>query len=116
MANLRKVVTGKVLDTLQKLANDDPEKYAKFWTKFRQISQTRRFVRDERTRSPVSSAALPHLEQSNRLDLTGWLYRGDEGRTECNLFYVLGDDEHSVIYSPHLDVVRKLGFDVLDSC
>ena len=34
MTNLRKVVTGKVLDTLQKLANDDPEKYAKFWTNF----------------------------------------------------------------------------------
>ena len=34
MANLKKLVTGKVLDTLKKLAADEPEKYDQFWANF----------------------------------------------------------------------------------
>jgi molecular chaperone HtpG len=30
-----------------------------------------------------------------------------------DIYYILGDDERSVVYSPHLDIIRKHGFEVL---
>ena len=30
-----------------------------------------------------------------------------------HIYYILGDDERSVLYSPHLDVMRRYGFSVL---
>ena len=34
MAQLKKLVTSKVIDTLKKLGEEDPEKYAQFWEGF----------------------------------------------------------------------------------
>jgi molecular chaperone HtpG len=32
---------------------------------------------------------------------------------QTQLYYLIGDDERSVVYSPHLDVVRRHGYEVL---
>jgi molecular chaperone HtpG len=30
-----------------------------------------------------------------------------------DIYYILGDDERSIIYSPHLDYIKKHGFEVI---
>jgi molecular chaperone HtpG len=112
MANLRKVVTSKVLDSLAKLAKDEPEKYATFWHNFGRY--LKHGVSTE-TKDPES--LYPLLRFHTLKNPAGWtsldsyLEGMKEGQNE--IYYILGDDEHSVLFSPHLDVVRKLGFDVL---
>ena len=34
-------------------------------------------------------------------------------RSQTQIYYIMGDDEHSVLYSPHLDVVRHYDYEVL---
>jgi HSP90 family molecular chaperone len=33
--------------------------------------------------------------------------------SQKEVYYILGDDDRSVIYSPHLDIIKKHGFEVL---
>jgi molecular chaperone HtpG len=35
------------------------------------------------------------------------------GDDQDQIYYIIGDDEHSVMYSPHLDVMRHYDYDVL---
>jgi molecular chaperone HtpG len=112
MAQLKKLVTNKVLDTLKKLSQEDVLTYEKFWQNFG------RFLKHGISAEPADSDQLYPLLLFRSLQKTdGWTSLDDytakmkEGQNE--IYYILGDDEHSVIYSPHLDVVRKLGFDVL---
>jgi len=112
MANLKKLVTNKVLDSLLKLSQDDTAAYEKFWKLFG------RFLKHGVSAEPKDSDALFPLLRFHTLhnpegltSLDSYLEAMKEGQND--IYYLLGDDEHSIIYSPHLDVVRKLGFDVL---
>ncbi len=112
MAQLRRLVTGKILDTLDDLAKDDPEKYATFWVNFGRFLKHGVSVE---TREPERLHALLRFRTIQKTDSWVSLEEYVEGMKEGqnDIYYILGDDDHSVIYSPHLDIVRKLGFDVL---
>jgi molecular chaperone HtpG len=40
-------------------------------------------------------------------------YIGRMKPEQKDIYYILGNDEHSVIYSPHLDIIKKHGLEVL---
>lgn len=111
MANLRKLVTSKVLDTLKKLAQEEPEKYGRFW----QVYQ--RFLKRGVALEADAEALIPllrfhtttHPEQWSSLE--DYVKRMPEGQTE--IYYLLADDERSALHSPHLDLVRRYGYEVL---
>jgi molecular chaperone HtpG len=112
MVNLKKLVTSKVIDTLVKLGEQDPEKYARFWESFaRHIKQGTAIDQSE----PESLYPLLRFhttaEASRWLSLDDYLQSMQPGQEE--IYYILGDDERSVLHSPHLDAVRRHGFPVL---
>lgn len=112
MANLKKLVTNKVLDTLKKLAEEDPEKYEKFWVEFgRFIKQG--VAMDER--DPEALYPLLRFHTSTHPETWSALddYVGRMLPEQKAIYYIMGDDERSVRYSPHLDVVSRHGYEVL---
>jgi molecular chaperone HtpG len=112
MANLKKLVTGKVLDTLKKLAADEPEKYAQFWANFGLFIK-RGVAMDER--DPETLYPLLRFRTSTHPEawssLDDYVSRMQPDQTQ--IYYLMGDDERSVLYSPHLDVIRRYNYEAL---
>lgn len=112
MAQLKKLVTSKVIDTLKKLGEEDAEKYAAFWKAFsRYIKQGIAIEQND------VEALYPLLrfhtsdqpEQWSSLDDYVARMKPDQKA----IYYIMGDDDRSVLYSPHLDVVRHYDYPVL---
>jgi molecular chaperone HtpG len=111
MAQLKKLVTSKVLDTFKKLAKDDSEKYTQFWKAYsRYIKQGIAIEPAEPTElyPLLRFHTLHHPEQLVSLDD----YIAQMQPDQEDIYYILGDDERSVVHSPHLEVVRHYNYDV----
>lgn len=112
MANLKKLVTGKVLDTLKKLAEEDADKYASFWQEFgRFIKQG--VAMDEREPDELHPLLRFHTsaQPNTWSSLDDYIARMQPDQK--SIYYIMGDDERSVLYSPHLDVIRRYGYEAL---
>jgi len=112
MTNLKKLVKSKVLDTLKKMGEEDPEKYGRFWKEFaRSLKQGVAIETDE------PEALYPLLRFHTTLQPEQWLsleeYLKSMQPEQKHIYYILGDDERSVLHSPHLDSMRRYGFSVL---
>jgi molecular chaperone HtpG len=108
MTQLKKLVTGKVVDMLKKLAEDDSA------NKILEKRTTSSKVAIEQT-EPESLHPLLRFQTSAQLDTLSSLddYVKRMKKDQPAIYYLLGDDEHSIIYSPHLDIVRKHEYEVL---
>ena len=112
MQNLKKLVTSKVTSSLEKLATDDPDNYYKFWDEYgRYIKEG---VATEQN-DPESLYPLLRFHTTSVSDnwssLDDYITRMKPGQKD--IYYILGDDERSIIYSPHLDYIKKYGFEVI---
>ncbi len=112
IAQLKKLVTSKVLDTLKELAEKDEEKYATFWKAFGRYLKQGVALEDSEVEKLY---ALLRFHTSLHADtwssLEDYVGRMKEGQKA--IYYIIGDDEASVRFSPHLDVVRHYGYEVL---
>lgn len=112
MQQLGKVLRGRVLRELKRIAENETEKYDKFWNEygraFREAIATDPEAKDDvlplfRYYSSKSNGALTSLDQ--------YIGRMQEGQKE--IYYVLGDDLKSVAHSPHLDPFKARELEVL---
>ncbi len=112
MQTLKQLITSKITGALEKLSKDDAETYVKFWQEYgRYIKEG---VAIEQT-EPESLYPLIRFHTNTLLDQWSSLddYIGRLKPDQKEIYYILGDDERSVIYSPHLDIMKKLGLEVL---
>lgn len=112
MNHLKKLVTAKVLEALKKLAEEDVEKYNRFWEGYsRYIKQGIAIEQNE----PEGLYPLLRFHTTTQPEHWSSLdeYVKEMKPDQKHIYYILGDDDHSVIYSPHLDVVRRYGYSVL---
>lgn len=112
MAQLKKLVTSKVLDTLSEMAEKDAENYIQFWEGYdRYIKQG--VAMEQVDRKPLYP--LLRFHTTARLDewvsLDDYIERMKPDQKE--IYYILGDDESSLLFSPHLDIVRHYDYEVL---
>lgn len=116
IAQLKRVLTSKVIEMLKKLAAekpDDAEKgYARFWKSFG------RFIKEGIATDRESIDTLAPFLRYHSLNHPDRLVSLDEyienlKPDQKKIYYILGDDDRSVIHSPHLDVFRHSGVDVL---
>ena len=112
IAQCKRVITSRVVDMLKKLAQDKPEEYATFWKTYH------RFIKEGISTDRENLENLTPLlrfrtfqspEQWKSLDDYVQNLKPDQKK----IYYLLGDDERSLVYSPHLDVFRQSGVDVL---
>ena len=112
MGQLKRLITSKAVDMLKKLAEEDLETYATFWDEFgRHLKQG---VAMETT-DTTDLQALLRFHTTTYLDswssLDEYVDRMKENQTE--IFYILGDNDQSILYSPHLDIFQKHDNEVL---
>jgi molecular chaperone HtpG len=112
--SMRSALTKRVLDMLTKLAKKDPEAYAKFWKEFGQVlkegpaedySNRDKVAKLLRFASTNSDTEL----QSESLD--AYIERMKEGQEA--IYYVVADNFNTAKNSPHLEIFRKKGIEVL---
>jgi len=112
MARLKKLITAKAIDMLKKLAADDSEAYSKFWQNYG------RYIKHGISTEQGDSDALNGLlrfHTTSSLDAWSSLeeYLGRMKEDQPAIYYILGDEERSAMVSPHLDVVRQHGYEVI---
>jgi molecular chaperone HtpG len=112
MSQLKKLITAKVIETLKKLGKDKPDTYAKFWKEFSG------FIKQGIATEELNQEELyPLLRFHTSLHPEEWVSLDDYLQRmqpdQAAMYYLLGQDDHSVVHSPHLDVVRKHGYEVL---
>lgn len=104
----------KVLGMLEKIAKNDPEKYQKFWQEFGRVMKEGP-AEDAGNREKIgkllrfATTASGSKEQTVSLD--DYLGRMQEGQDK--IYYVAADTYAAAKNSPHLEIFRKKGIEVL---
>jgi len=112
MGQLKKLVTNKVIDTLKTLGKDKPEEYEKFWKVYA------RAVKEGIASDAENSDALVQLVRYHTVSQPQkWFSLEDYvlgmKESQKKIYYILGDDERSVLHSPHLEAFRHHDYEVL---
>jgi molecular chaperone HtpG len=111
---LRTQLTKRALDMLGKLAKNDPEQYAKFWTEFGEVLKEGP-AEDHANRETVlkllrfASTHNDSAEQS--VNLEDYVSRMQEGQEK--IYYTVAENYNTAKHSPHLEIFRKKGIEVL---
>lgn len=112
MLQIKKLLTSRIIETLKKLAEENKSKYQLFWEAFaRHIKQGVAIEQNQ------PEELYPLLRFKTTLHPDSWISL-DEVVAEMKpdqkeIFYIIGDDERSVLYSPHLDAIRHFGFSAI---
>ena len=111
---LKTQLTKRSLDMLGKLAKNDPEQYAKFWTEFGEVLKEGP-AEDHANREKVLKLlrfASTHNDSSEQsVGLEDYISRMQEGQDK--IYYAVADNYNTAKNSPHLEIFRKKGIEVL---
>lgn len=112
--SIRTALTKRVLDMLSKLAKKDPEKYQKFWGEFGTVLKegpAEDFSNREKIAGLLRFASTHTSERTQNVSLDDYIGRMKEGQKK--LYYITADNFTAAKSSPHLEVFRKKGIEVL---
>ncbi len=112
MRQLKRALTGRLQRALKELAENETEKYERFWEEFGV------FVKEGIASDQASQEALVELVRFRSTQSNGkWIsfadYMGRMKVDQSEIYYVLGEDLKSAARSPHLDYFRKHQIEVL---
>jgi molecular chaperone HtpG len=111
---IRKGCTGKVLGLLADMAENDKEKYATFWGEFGKALKEG-IGEDHANKDKIAGLlrfASTHADTSDEtVSLKDYIGRMKEGQEK--IYYVTAETFNAAKNSPHLEVFRKKGIEVL---
>ncbi len=112
--NLRNALTKRVLQMLDKLAKDDAEKYQTFWQQFGLVLKEGP-AEDGSNREAIAKLLRFTTTQSDSsaqtVSLEDYVSRMVEGQDK--IYYITADSYAAAKSSPHLELFRKKGIEVL---
>jgi molecular chaperone HtpG len=112
MGQLKKLITNKIIDTLKNLGKDKPEDYEKFWKVFGRAIKEGIASDQDNSEALIPLARFHSVSQPQKWSsLEDYVLGMKEGQKK--IYYILGDDERSVIHSPHLEAFLHHDYDVL---
>jgi len=112
--SMKSALTKRSLDMLDKLATDKPEAYAGFWAQFGQVLKegpAEDFNNREKIAGLLRFASTHDASGEQSVSLADYVGRMVEGQDK--IYYLTGDSHTQVKDSPHLEVFRKKGIEVL---
>ncbi|VVN06456.1 molecular chaperone HtpG [Pseudomonas fluorescens] len=112
--SMKSALTKRVLDMLEKLAKNEPEQYKSFWKNFGQVMKegpAEDFANKEKVAGLLRFASTQGEEGEQVVSLAEYLARAKEGQDK--IYYLTGETYAQVKNSPHLEVFRKKGIEVL---
>ncbi|GAA7508338.1 molecular chaperone HtpG [Helicobacter pylori] len=113
-AALRKALTKRSLQMLEKLAKDDAEKYLQFWKEFGLVLKegpAEDFANKETVAKLLRFASTHHDSSEQTVSLEDYISRMKEGQKA--IYYITADSYVAAKNSPHLELFNKKGIEVL---
>jgi molecular chaperone HtpG len=111
---IRSAVIRRSLDMIGKIVKDDPDQYEKFWTQFGAVIKEG-VVEDISNRDRITPllrfASTMGDGDKHVVDLAGYIERMPEGQDA--IYYITAENHQAASNSPHLEVFRKKGIEVL---
>ncbi len=104
----------KVLDLLDNLARNEPEKYATFWSEFGRVMKegpAEDYANRERIAKLLRFASTHNSDDTQNVSLADYVGRMKEGQKY--VYYITADSYNAARHSPHLEIFRKKGIEVL---
>jgi molecular chaperone HtpG len=111
---IRSGCTRKVLSMLEDLAGNDQEKYAKFWEAFGAVLKEgvgEDHVNKEKIAGLIRFASTHNDTPEQTVSLADYIGRMKEGQEK--IYFVTADTFNAAKNSPHLEIFRKKGIEVL---
>ena len=112
--SMKSALTKRVLDMLEKMAKKEPEQYATFWKAFGSVMKegpAEDFANREKIAGLLRFASTTQSDDSEVVSLDAYLERMVEGQDK--IYYLTGERYAQVKNSPHLEIFRKKGIEVL---
>lgn len=112
--NLRAALTKRVLQMLEKLAKDDVDAYQTFWQQFGQVLKegpAEDFANREAIAKLLRFASTHNDNALQTVSLDDYIGRMKEGQEK--IYYITADSYAAAANSPHLELLRKKGIEVL---
>jgi molecular chaperone HtpG len=111
---IRSALVKKILATLKKTADKDAEKYAVFWKEFGKIIKEG-VVDDHENKEKVAEllrfASTQNDDDEQNVSLDDYISRMQDDQKE--IYFVTADTWKAAASSPHLEIFRKKGIEVL---
>ena len=111
---IRNASVKKVLGLLETLAKDEPEKYRDFWKEFGRVLKEgpgEDYANRERIAGLLRFASTHADSDEQDVSLQDYIGRMKDGQDK--IYYVTADSFAAAKHSPHLEVFRKHGIEVL---
>ncbi|MBD3825679.1 MULTISPECIES: molecular chaperone HtpG [Stenotrophomonas] len=112
--SMKAALTKRSLDMLDKLAKDSPDVYAGFWKQFGQVLKegpAEDYGNREKVAGLLRFASTHDASGEQSVSLADYVGRMIEGQDK--IYFLTGDSHTQVKDSPHLEVFRKKGIEVL---
>ncbi|CAI2390632.1 molecular chaperone HtpG [Alteromonas macleodii] len=111
---LRQGCTKRVLQMLEKMAKNDNEKYQSFWNEFGNVLKegpAEDFSNREKIAGLLRFSSTHGESDAQTVSLADYIERMKEGQDK--IYYVTADSLQAAKSSPHLEIFRKKGIEVL---
>ncbi|MDX8384916.1 MAG: molecular chaperone HtpG [Gallionella sp.] len=111
---IRSGCTKKVLGLLEDMAKNEPEKYAQFWAEFGLVLKegaAEDFTNREKIAGLLRFATTHADTDEANVTLADYIERMKEGQDK--IYYITAETFNAAKNSPHLEVFRKKGIEVL---
>ncbi|SFR41911.1 molecular chaperone HtpG [Marinobacter daqiaonensis] len=112
--SIRTAMTKRVLDMLSKLSKKQPEDYQGFWNEFGTVLKegpAEDFSNREKIAGLLRFASTHTGESAQNVSLDDYISRMKDGQNK--IYYITADSFTAAKSSPHLEVFRKKGIEVL---
>jgi len=112
--SIRSGTTKKILDLLARMARDDAEKYAKFWGAFGRVMKEGVIEETDRKEDLANLFRFSSTfddKEDQAISLADYIERMPEDQE--TIYYVIADNFSTAKNSPHLEIFRKKGIEVL---
>ncbi len=112
--NIRSGSVKKVLSLLQKMANNDKENYQTFWNEFGRVIKEgpgEDFGNRDKIAKLIRFSSTSDDKEEQEVSLDDYISRMKEGQKD--IYYITADSFAAAKNSPHLEVFRKKGIEVL---
>ncbi len=112
--SIKRASTKKILTTLKRMANSDAETYQKFWDEFGTVMKEgvqEDFANKEELSKLLRFATTHNDNDKKNVSLEDYVSR--MGSEQENIYYITADSYNTAKNSPHLEVFKKKGIEVL---
>jgi molecular chaperone HtpG len=111
---IRSAATRRVLGMLEQLADKETSKYETFWKTFGRVLKEgipEDHANRERLAKLLRFSSTHHEGDAQTVSLSDYVGRMKDGQTA--IYYITADGHAAARHSPHLEIFRKLGVEVL---